>query len=404
MIELTKYTALFMIFLLAVVSCQKENKIQPEQKEVFVKLFGNSFEDRGHDIKQTADGGYILTGYITTTGGDKDVLLIKTDEYGNQQWSKTFGDSLDDMGYSLQIVPGEGYAVLGTLTQEDGTTDMYLLKTDASGNEQWSKKIGTGSNEAGYCLRICAQGGFILAGSTTQANTVNGNPQGNTDFYLVKTDAAGTVEWSKAIGGSQNESAKCIVQKPSDNGYIIIGSTTSFSLSGQTGSNVFLVETNEFGVESGGSNTFGGMGDDFGNSLCMLDDGTCIFTGITYTQGNADVFVVKLGNNIHTAEWTKTFGGEKYDGGEDICAAGDGYIIAGTSESNSNGGTDMYLLKIDKSGNEIFSNNFGGSGNEEAKALTITTDDGYAFTGFTFFENNSMMNLVKTRSNGKMKE
>jgi len=184
-------------------------------------------------VKQTSDGGYILAGAQQTY----DVaLLVKADASGNQQWSKIFGiPGKLDMFYSVQQTTDGGYVVAGsTQSYGNGSYDAWLVKTDASGNEDWSKTFGGANYDCAHSVQQTIDGGYILAGwkdATTYGT-------GNAEAWLIKTDAIGIQQWTKTFGGTNYDEALS-VQQTTDGGYIVCGDTYSF---GTGPNNVWLVK------------------------------------------------------------------------------------------------------------------------------------------------------------------
>ena len=122
----------------------KKNTISDIQADYFIKFFGNSGTNRGSDLCQTSDGGYVVLGTKIVSGKGTEIMLIKTDKFGNEEWIKTFGDSLDDYAKSIRITADGGFVILGTTTSNIISkiqTDMYLIKTDNLGNLQWDHKF-----------------------------------------------------------------------------------------------------------------------------------------------------------------------------------------------------------------------------------------------------------------------
>ena len=313
-------------------------------QQTWETTFGGTANDECYSVQQTTDGGYILTGVTQSFGnGDRDVYLIKTDGSGIEQWTKTFGGSSDDVGFSVQQTTDGGYIITGyTDSLANGERDVYLIKTDGSGTEQWTKTFGGTGSDIGYSVQQTTDGGYIITGYTESF----GN--GSYDVYLIKTDGSGTEQWSQTFGGTDWDQVWC-VQQTTDGGYIITGWTESF---GNGGSDVYLIKTDGSGTEQW-SQTFGGTDYDMSFSVQQTTDGGYIITGITGSFGNVmeDVYLIKTdGSGIE--QWSKTFGGSGIDMGRSVQQTTDGgYIITGATEYFGNGNGDVYLIKTDGGGN-----------------------------------------------------
>jgi len=304
---------------------------------LWTKTFGGIDSDRGHSIQQTTDGGYIITGSTTSFGnGGFDVYLIKTDGSGNEQWTKTFGGTNGDEGFSVQQTTGGGYIITGYTVSFLGSRDVYLIKTDGKFDSLWTKTFGgTDHTVGGRSVQQTTDGGFIITGHK------------NFIVYLMKTDGNGDSLWTKTFGGIGDWGFS--VQQTTDGGYIITGNITSF---GNGGSDVYLIKTDGNG-DSLWTKTFGGIGDDYGFSIQQTTDGGYIITGSTISFGNGgyDVYLIKTDGNGDSL-WTKTFGGIGDDWGFSVQQTTDGgYIITGDTESFGNGYKDVYLIKTDGNGN-----------------------------------------------------
>jgi hypothetical protein len=198
-------------------------KTDASGNQVWNKPLGGYSSDGAWCVSQTTDGGYILTGWTWSYGqGLGDVWLVKTDEVGNQQWSKTFGGGDADRGYYVSQTADGGYIITGyTGSFGAGLDDVLLIRTDASGNEQWMKTFGGTGREYGYAVEQTSDDGFIIAGYTLSFGA------GSEDIWVIKTDASGDEVWSQTFGGPYSDEGFS-VQQTVDSGYIVTGHTLSY--------------------------------------------------------------------------------------------------------------------------------------------------------------------------------
>ena len=321
--------------------------------ETWEKTFGGTHSDGGLSVQQTTDGGYIIAGdtYSFGKGGSRDFYLIKTDASGNQIWSKTFGGSDDELARCVQQTTDGGYIIAGEVWYETAGEDIYLVKTDASGKELWSKTLGLRTYDIAYSVQQTNDGGYIIVGETSTAS------QGY-DVWFIKTDANGEELWSKTFGGANTDGGRS-VQQTTDGGYIIAGHTSSF---GAGGWNVYLIKTDDNGNEVW-SKTFGGSTYDYGNSVQQTADGGYIICGFTgsFGAGATDLWLIKTDGDGNE-DWSKTFGGSEYDRGWSVQqTSDDGYIIAGDTESFGAGSSDVYLVYVSQGADFVASPTMGPS-------------------------------------------
>lgn len=216
---------------------------------LWVKEIGGDSMDIANAIIQTADGGYAVCGATSSYGnGMLDLYVVKLSSQGNIQWAKAYGTVNDDYGYDIKQVADGGYVMTGFTWDADpngnSTRDVYLIRTDGNGNMLWSRAYGGSKGDEGRKLIVDADSGFAIIGYTRSYGA------GDWDAYLIRTDDDGSVIWGNTYGGSDPDQGLSI-QETSDNGYIFTGYTESFG-AGQK--DVYLVKTNSMGL-SGCSDT-----------------------------------------------------------------------------------------------------------------------------------------------------
>ena len=348
-----------------------------EPIEGWSKTFGGTGFERGSSVQQTSDDGYIITGVTESYGaGGTDLWLVKTDVSGMQMWSKTFGGTDWDRGHSVQQTSDDGYIITGsTGSYGAGEADLWLVKTDASGTQMWNKTFGGAGHEWGKSVQQTSDGGYIITGSTDSYGV------GVLDLWLVKTDASGTPMWNKTFGGTGIDEGYS-VQQTSDGGYIITGSTNSY---GAEDFDFWLVKTDASGTQMW-DKTFGGTGIDEGYSVQQTSDDGYIITGYTesYGAGGIDFWLVKT-DASGVEIWNKTFGGEaSADEGHSVQQTSDGgYIITGSTKYYVAGFDNLWLVKTDASGTQMWNKTFGGASADEGHSVQQTSDGGYIIIGST---------------------
>lgn len=318
------------------------------------KSFGGTSGDLAQSIQLTVDGGYIIAGISTSIGGDvtgnhggADYWVVKLDAIGTIQWQKSFGGLVQDYGISIQTTSDGGYVLAGAsesnngdATVNHGALDYWVVKLDAIGNIQWQKSFGGSGSDYGTYIQTASDGGYIVGGvSNSTGGDVTGN-HNSTDSWILKLDTIGNIQWQKSLGGLGDDSVNSI-QNTADGGYIVAGDSNSI-------------------------------------------DGD-----ITGNHGGFDYWVVKL-DATGNIQWQKSLGGSGNDYGTSIQITVDGgYIIAGDSNSTNgdvtgnHGAEDYWVVKIDSAGTIQWQKSFGGLALDKAQSIITTPDDGYIVAGYS---------------------
>ncbi|HNP32517.1 MAG TPA: T9SS type A sorting domain-containing protein [Flavobacterium sp.] len=322
------------------------------------KSLGGTNTDEARCIQLTSDGGYIVAGdsnsinvNVTGNHGGPDYWVVKLDANRNIQWQKSFGGTSTDIANSIQNTPDGGYIVAGQsnsnngdVTANHGGIDYWIVKLDVTGTIQWQKSLGGSGNDVANAIQITTDNGYVVAGySQSDDGDVTGHHgvSGQADIWIVKLDATGNVLWQKSLGGSGDDNANAI-QNTSDGGYIVAGSTNSFE------------------------------GD------------------ITENHGSYDYWVVKL-DAVGTIQWQKSIGAWGNDYASAIQTTSDsGYIVAGSSTSiyGTNTGTradyDYWVVKLDDVGTIQWQRSIGYPDQDYANTIQTTSDGGYIVTGSSY--------------------
>ena len=371
---------------------QKINNIDVDS---WMKTFGGFNDDMGFEAQQTSDGGYIVVGETSKSilmFENSDVWLIKTDGQGNMEWDKTFGGSEDDRGsYVIQTDDG-GYIITGdTRSYSNGKTDVWLIKTDENGEKIWDKTFGYSEFDSASEIIQTSDDDFIIVGN------VNTSGGGLGEVWIIKVDSDGNKLWDKTFGETGHNSGDSILQT-FDGGYIILGS--SWVPSNTNSYDIWLIKTDSNG-EMQWDKKYHGTEGDHGWSLQQTDDGDFIVLGMTKSgRGSDDIWLFKI-DDTGEMLWDKIFGGVGQDRGYSLRQTSDGgFIIAG--DTHKNFGMEALLIKTDSKGNMEWNKTYGGLGNDIFFSVRQTDDGGYILTGYESKFRYSDLLLVKTDAEGNV--
>jgi hypothetical protein len=303
------------------------------------KTYGGSLDEKGADLLATQDGGFVITGYASSSNGDvsqnfgnQDFWIVKLDSGGTIIWENSFGFNGSDRAYAIIQTQDSGFLISGVLdvtasagqgnslqnnNQLHAGGDYWAVKLDASGNQQWTKYFGGNLSDDPFGVVETASGNFILVGASDSADVDISNNKGSYDFWVVSISSSGNLIWEKNFGGTQIDEAHDIIIT-TDNNFLIVGNTRS-------------------------------------------DD-----TDVSVNNGDSDVWMIKINENGDLL-WEKTIGGASFDTASSISKSNMGYLISGSSRSENgfittnNGQNDALVINIDESGNVLWLKTVGGS-------------------------------------------
>lgn len=390
---------LFYIFLITIplLSCSNDDNSSSETSGLkWVRTYGGSKNEAANSVVNTLDGGYAVLGYTQSTDGNisnnptenYDYWVLKFDTNDELQWNKTYGGSLDDRGNDIIQTQDGGYVIVGysksadeDVTANAGAHDLWIVKLTATGSVSWEKSLGyIGSDKAQSVIQTTDGGYFIVGLLDVTASGGEGNSRATQhaggDYWGVKLDASGNTEWTKYFGGNNSELPYDTIQT-SDGGYIIIGTSdsTDVDITNNKGQYDFwIVKINATGSLVW-EKSFGGTGIDEAYSVVEAENNNFMILGKTFSDdvdvshniGQADAWLIKIDSN-GTLLWEKTYGGSSFDSGHAITNSQDGgYIITGSSRSQdgdlsiNNGQNDVFILKISATGDVQRGYSLGGT-------------------------------------------
>lgn len=316
-------------------------------KMLWQKAFGTGLMEYALGVATGTDGSYVMAGYTDDNASVGTIWLVKTDANGNKLWDKTFNGNGWERANAIMATSDNGYLITGT-TGGSTTGDfsgssgkeMFLLKIDAAGNKQWIKYYG-GGHEVAYAMAASPDGGYVLAGYTmSNSGDVTGNPTIGMYAWIVKTNASGDLVWQRLIPHLNLTTARAITPS-GDGGYIVAG---------------FVVKPE------------------------LSDNGM---------SNDEDLLVVKL-NSDGSIAWQKQYGGTHQDRANAITPTQGGFICTGITWSNNSGDVsgfsgiqDMWVLKIDNSGNKVWQKTIGGTYFDEASCIVPLANNTYIIAGNT---------------------
>lgn len=345
-----------------------------------------------------------------------------------KEWDNRFGGSMDDSPARMEVTADGGFILGGTsISGISGdksqpnwdpslsTSDYWILRTDELGNLLWDRRFGGTNSDVLIKLLITSDDGLIAAGNSFSGQ--NGDKsqsnwdstEQSIDFWIVKTDAFGDLLWDKRFGGNSLDLFGSIIQT-SDSGYLMVGSTLS-SISGNITQpsygawDYWIIKIDSIGNKLW-DKRFGGIDDDFANSIAAGSNGEFIVGGYSKSgiggdksqpsQGLFDYWILKidsLGNKI----WDRTFGGNQTDWLFDLQSTNDGgFLLGGQSFSDLNGdksepnngpspnSSDRWIIKIDSNGTKLWDRSIGGTASEDLSRISVTHDSGFLLSGESY--------------------
>ncbi len=368
--------------------------------------YGGTQMDFAKAILQTSDGGYMVGGNtqsndidVTAAYGLVDCWLLKLDSLGNLIWQKNIGGSDSDVLNDIIQTSDGGYAVVATTASNDfnvsgnhGSTDMWVVKLDSTGNIQWQICLGGTAAETGNSIKQTSDGGYIVAGSASSTDGDVSVSFGNSDSWVVKLNASGGIQWERSFGGTSSDVANCIIQT-ADGGFAFAG--RGGYIGGSTNSiDFYMAKLDSIGMMQW-QKLYGGSALDEAYSILQATDEGFVLAGITNSNngdvsgnhGSSDAWVVRI-DSVGNLVWQKCFGGQGADIARSIVQNASGNVVALALMSKSGGqikhnwgGNDFWLFEIDSIGDLLWEKSLGGIYSDYPYALNTTNDGALLCTG-----------------------
>jgi hypothetical protein len=387
------------------------------------QTYGGNSSDYAAQLQETSDGGFIIAGssftHLGNTGGgnktapfygNSDFWVVRADSQGNKLWDQSYGGASDEHLWSVQQTADGGFILGGSKTSPNfGQADFWLVRTDSSGNKLWDRSFGGDLNDIAKSVRQTSDGGYVLAGyssSSAGGNKTSSN-FGNSDFWIVRTDANGQKLWDRSFGGARSDELY-VVRETSDGGFLLAGRSSSEIGGNKTSGSFGYDDGWVVRIDANGDKlwdrSFGGEFFDEIRTLAATDDGGFVLGGISNSHlGTGNKTSANYGGYDFWAIWVdsngaklrdRTYGGGNNDVLHTVNKVGDGFILAGdsssrrgdygTKTSRSYGGSDYWVVRLDVIGNQVWDESVGSRESDVSAGGYLTRDGGFVAGGHSY--------------------
>lgn len=337
---------------------------------------GGLQHDYANAMRSTDDGGLVVVGTTASYGsGAGDVWLLKYDSQHELTWSRTFGGSSIDQGWGVRQTVDGGYVIAGmTQSSGAGNADGWLIRTDADGNMIWNRTFGSSTYDWLTSVDLAQDDGFILCGIKGTSNALD-------EGWLIKTDSLGNVQWQRTYGWNDYDQLFSVIATD-DGGYAMTGNSNP-SAGGR--SRTWVVRTDASG-DSLWSRVYGGQWGAGGRSIVQTFDGGFAIGGTwrEFHDGDNDFQLIRINASGDTL-WTNSYGNQYHDECNAMIQTSRGeFILAGhLSTGWSEGSKQYWFVKTDSSGGIIAEGDAGGIGQDIARAVAINGNGNVVLAGET---------------------
>jgi len=359
----------------------------------FISTWGGIDSDDGRAIAKTSDGGFVIAGSTTVdVVNDRDALLAKYDASGSLSWAKTWGDTGYEVGSSVIQASDGGFVMVGSSSYAESSA--FITKYDASGDLVWDKTwVGADSCSS---LAQTSDGGYVIIGGYDGDSS---QEVWNPDVFLSKFSSSGEFIWTKTWNGIYEDYAGSII-KTNDGGFAITGDSGSLGLG--SGRKMYLSKyTSDGNVSWSKAWSLGGL-DSSGSQVIQTSDGGYAITGGTYDEAGESIAYIAKYDSSGINTWNKTWDGTGWSYGNSIVQSSDGgYAITGEFDGDEPNG-DIFFAKYNSSGDLSYSKIVGGSDWDSGDSMVQASDNGYIVTGiaYSYGAGDKDMIIAKFNSSG----
>lgn len=366
------------------------------------EYYGTKENDIAYSISEYNNNYYIVGTSCLHEKSPTNYYVLRLFKNGSIKDEYTFGETHRDVGKDI-IVNSDGIYVFGK-TWDGGypNNDMILSKLDFEGKREWKKYYGGHHNDLGHKMTQLNDGNFVLVGFNRSVDDFG-------NVYVVKVDKNGNLIWEKDFGDNLVDHGFNVLEDESED-LLIVGTYGGFYNPTSTDyknpdADIYVIKTDPKGQEIW-SKRYGGSGHDWAKSIIASPNGGYIICGSTQTEttGSFDIFLMEIDENGNEI-WFKTYGEQEFEYGEQVVLGSNNklYILGTTASYSDDYSTDHILIKTDLEGSVLWTNTYGSDGSDYSSSLLPTSDSGCVFTGWTTNGRNGKKDIVfyKISRNGK---
>ena len=406
LLNLSPHLLILLIFFMSLSQLSAQNILWEEN-------YGGSNEDRALSMIETSNGNFVVAGSSFSDDGDvgvnqgeKDYWVLKLNQDGAIIWKKNYGGSDYDIIGSVIETSDGGFAICGASASDDGdidenqgSYDYWILKLNANGNIEWEQNYGGSGYEFPNSIIETSDGGLAVAGESKSDDGDVGGNLGFNDYWIIKLDNNGSLLWEENYGGSNFDIPYTIVEA-TDGGLIVSGYSNSDDgdiTENKGNDDYWIIKLNANGILEW-QVSYGGSNFDQPTSMIETSDGGIALTGFSNSndgdvggnEGLYDYWIIKLDAN-GSLQWEENYGGSDSDSPQSIIETTDGGLaVVGGSPSDDGdvggnyGQKDYWVLKLDANGGIEWEKNFGGNDGEQGNSIIETADGNLAIAGSSY--------------------